>query len=342
MENTLAVALGRLTSYEQWKPWLSQIKAMALEADIWQQINPDLPIEPERPPPPSEPIPSEIRQDAQSTSDLTIQEVARLRDLRGIYQQERSEYESQSKARRMITGLIVATVDPKYKSYLLGQLTPYQQLRTLSELFQASDRTRVQTLRRKWRSLFEFRVTHDTAEKWLLDAHQQYIEGNAAGVPEIQHQESVTFDILHCLKHIAPGFCDIWYHEIFNKSRKIGVPRLIRIFQGQRELQAIKQGHPLEAPRGVFSTWQGHLEAQPEPHRCVCGKLHPFQRCFYLNPIIRPPNFQLHQPTVFRIREKLDEATLTEIKKVLPGFNGLEEVPQQTYSAWPSGPMISF
>lgn len=71
----------------------------------------------------------------------------------------------------MITGLIVATVDPKYKSYLLGQLTPYQQLRTLSELFQASDRTHIQTLRRKWRSLFEFRVTHDTAEKWLLDVH---------------------------------------------------------------------------------------------------------------------------------------------------------------------------
>jgi hypothetical protein len=58
MEET--VALGRLTSYDQWKPWLSYIKAIALEAQIWQQINLELP-EPEKPSPPLKPTPLGIR-----------------------------------------------------------------------------------------------------------------------------------------------------------------------------------------------------------------------------------------------------------------------------------------
>jgi hypothetical protein len=332
MEET--VALGRLTSYDQWKPWLSYIKAIAIETQIWQEIDPSQSSEPQRPLPPSKPTPSEIQEEAQSTRDLTDKQIARYRDLLSIYNLEKGEYDQQSKARQAILGIIERTIDPKYKPLLLGQRSPYQQLRTLYELFQASDRTHIQMLRKKWQDLMRTGVTHNIVDQWINQVHQQYIEGIAVGVPEIQHQDSVIFDILYALKDVAPSFCDIWYHEVFNKSKSIKVPQFIRIFQGQRGFQSTGPAVSIPKSQGAFSTWQGHPEAK-QLYRCVCGKLHPYQRCYYLNPSVRPPNLQPQQQVIEAIKNKLqNNAILADIQKELPDFKGLEETPyKHAYTA---------
>lgn len=333
-----SVALGRLTASDQWRPWISQIKAIAIQGDIWDQINPELPIEPEAPSAPRRPVPSDVKRDAQLTSDLTNTELSRYRDLLGVYQVERAEYEYRVKSRQMILRIIASSIDQRYEAFLVDQYSPYRQLRTLHELFQSSDRTRIQTLRRKWQKLFRTTIDKDSVGKWLSEVHQQYLEGHQAGVPEIQHQESVIFDILSALKPVAPGFCEIWYHEIFNKSRSIDVPRFIRTFLNQADFQVQRS----TISQAAFSTWQGHTEANRQ--QCVCGKSHTYDKCFYLNPTICPEKFELRQEVKDRIKKKLQsEELLNEVKLQLPNFR-IEDLDKKIalYTSYPGPSQVSF
>lgn len=339
MEGALgSVALGRLTASDQWRPWISQIKAIALQGGIWDQINPELPIEPEAPSTPRRPVPSDIKRDALSTSDLTNTELTRYRDLLSIYQVEKGEYDQQVKGRQMILRIIATTIDHKYQAFLIDQYSPYRQLRALHELFQSSDRTRIQVLRQKWQSLLHTTVNKESVKMWLSEVHQQYLEGHQAGVPEIQHQESVIFDILSALQPVAPGFCEIWYHEIFNKSRSIDVPRFIRTFLNQADFQVQRS----TISQAAFSTWQGYPEANRQ--RCVCGKSHTYDECFYLNPTLCPEKFELRQEVKDRIKKKLQsEELLNEVKLQLPNFR-IEDLDKKIafYTSYPRPSQVSF
>ncbi|KZN94445.1 hypothetical protein EN45_046420 [Penicillium chrysogenum] len=71
------------------------------------------------------------------------------------------------------------------------------------------------------------------------------------------------------------------------------------------------------APKGAFSTWQGHQEAKPEmkqeklpfeKRRCPCGSSHPRHKvatCYIMNEAIRPEGYTLNERTLEKAKKKL-------------------------------------
>lgn len=94
---------------------------------------------------------------------------------------------------------------------------------------------KVQKLRQKWQDHLRKSISMDSIEEWLTEVQRQYLECQQAKVPEVKHEESVLFDLLRALQGVALNFCDIWYHEIFEKTppTKITPPEFIRTFLSQ-------------------------------------------------------------------------------------------------------------
>jgi len=171
----------------------------------------------------------------------------------------------------------------------------------------------IQILRQKWQETLQSAPDTGSAESWLSKINQQYLEGVQAGVPEIKHKESAIFDILKALRKSSPSFCKIWFHEVFDKARKIEVPQLIRAYIGQASFQ---QQSTISKP--AFSTLQGFSEDK----RCVCGRFHAYSKCFYLDKDIRPKDYTLKEEVIEKITTRLqDQEKLDEVLTVLPKFN---------------------
>jgi len=322
---TGAVAGGaRLIAPEDWRPWISYIKGLALVFDMWHEIDPEQPTEYIAPTAPRKPRYSDIRQGVNSPIDFTNDEATKYRDLIAIYADERAEFQSRADRHQKLMIIIQGTVGSRYQSYLIGQHTVYHKLRALYELFQSSDRTQIQILRQKWQDTLQRAPDQGNAESWLSEINLQYLEGVQAGVPEIKHRESAIFDILKALRKSNPSFCEIWFHEVFDKARKIEVPQLVRAYIGQASFQQLSKSNISNAS---FSTFQGFPEGDKQ--RCVCGRFHAYTKCFYLNKAIRPKDYEIKDDITKKIRERLeDQKVLSDVQAALPGFY-ITDLPSQ-------------
>ena len=138
-------AIGvKLATEDDWHLWLSVVKNIALEAQIWQYINPRLPTEPPEPTEPQKPTAAQIAGDPEATvHSLSATDLSRYSTLHSIYQTDRAEYQTFLRSRQRIINLIHATVTEANQHYLAGIHTPYQQLRKLRSIFAPSPRLHI-------------------------------------------------------------------------------------------------------------------------------------------------------------------------------------------------------
>ena len=302
------VAVGvQLNSPEDWRSWISYIKGIALTFDLWSEIDPEQSTEPNVAIAPRKPLYSDIRQGIYDPIEFSATEITKYRDLLAIYSEERATFNARADRHQRLMTIIQNTVSSRYQSYLIGQYTVYHKLRALYELFQASDRTQIQILRQKWQETLQNAPDEGNVETWLSMINQQYLEGVQASVPEIKHRESAIFDVLKALRKSSPSFCEIWFHEVFDKAREIEVPQLIRAYIGQASFQRESQS---TISKPAFSTLQGFSEARGQQQRCVCGKVHAYTKCYYLNKLIRPSDYVLKDDIIKEIHIKLEDQQL--------------------------------
>lgn len=315
-------AIGvKLATEDDWHLWLSFIKNIAIEARIWQYINPRLPTEPPEPSEPVKPTAEQITGDPTATvQSLSQANLSRYSTLLTIYQTERAEYETFLRARQRIINVIFASVDRSNQHYLAGLHTPYQQLRKLRSIFAPTPRLYTQQLRVAWRN--HFRVNQSTGRKeWLKRTEDLYNECLQASVPEVLHTDSLLYDFLTAVRALGyETFFQAWYQHVFVNNQEIDFYRLVHhLREAQRVEHTQKQGSNI-----AFAASLGQPTSQYPRNPCVCGGNHSYKRCYYLNPEIRPSTWQPRPETIANINDTLakDSALVDRIKKVLPNLKG--------------------
>lgn len=316
-------AIGvKLDNEGDWHLWLSAIKNIALEAQIWQYINPRLPTEPPEPTEPTKPTAEQITGDPTATvHSLSQANLSRYSTLLTIYQTERAEYQTFLRARQRIINVIYASVTRSNQHYLAGLHTPYQQLRKLRTIFAPSPRLYTQRLRMIWRShLDSAQNKSSNKQAWLTRIEALYNECVNANVPEVLNTDALLYDFLTAIRIAGyENFFQAWFQQIFVNNQDIDFYRLVHHF---REAQRVEVTQSQASGVAFAATLNGQPTGQYPRNPCVCGGNHAYKRCYYLNPVVRPADWLPRAETIAKINDLLknDPALVNQVKKVLPNI----------------------
>ena len=312
----------KLDDEGDWHLWLSAIKNIALEAQIWQYINPQLPTEPPEPTEPTKPTAEQITGDPTATvQSLSQANLSRYSTLLTIYQTKRAEYQTFLRARQRIINVIYASVTRSNQHYLAGLHTPYQQLRKLRTIFAPSPRLYTQRLRMIWRShLDSAKNKSSNKQAWLTRIEALYNECVNANVPEVLNTDALLYDFLTAIRIAGyENFFQTWFQQIFVNNQDIDFYRLVHHFREAQRVQTTQAN----ASGIAFAATLGQSTQYPR-NPCVCGGNHSYKRCYYLDPTTRPASWQPRPATIADINNTLakDPALVERIKKVLPNLKG--------------------
>ncbi|KAJ5176978.1 uncharacterized protein N7482_002855 [Penicillium canariense] len=313
----------KLATEDDWHQWLSTVKTIALEAQIWQYINPKNPTEPPEPIEPQRPTAATVAGNPTATvNDLSQSDLQRYQALLSIYRIERDEYDAFFHARQRLVRAILASVAQANQHYLTGLHTPYQQLLKLRTVFAPSPRLYRQQLRVTWRDQLEYTSNqHQDRQAWLIRTEALYNECLSVDVPEVKDKDALLYDFLTAIR--AAGnelFFQTWYQHIFVANQDIDFYRLVHYLREAQRLE--KSQASTRTGRLAMSTLNGQREARPA---CVCGYNHPYKRCYYLNTDARPDGWTPNQDTAESVNKRLqdDPELIKQIQKTLPGFKSV-------------------
>jgi hypothetical protein len=125
-----------LSSSSDWLQWFQLIKTAAVNAEIWDYVNPNVKkdiiptcVEPE------EPTYHTVNPDVTTFRDLEPLEREKFRDLRSSFKRKYTVYREQKVALSNLVQRIQETIDYKHYSLLRGFHTPHGMLTALKERF---------------------------------------------------------------------------------------------------------------------------------------------------------------------------------------------------------------
>ena len=159
-----------LTSTDIWDDWLGNVRRLALSADIWDHVNPDM-QEDEVPllEKPDLPTYSQVKEDATTFANLNAAEKEEWNRLNCQYSEDNDEYKRKRKALNDLVGRIQDTIDRKGIAYITKCNTPYQMLQKLKTKFCATEETREIELAAKFRQHLYSVPKSSNIEDWLIE-----------------------------------------------------------------------------------------------------------------------------------------------------------------------------
>ncbi|KAJ6094488.1 hypothetical protein N7467_002001 [Penicillium canescens] len=287
----------KLKDSSQWRAWHKRMRAFAMNRTVWDLCNPDT-DEAYRPKALREPREPEYPLDA----DLEAKK--EWRDLLEVYKIGANRWEKQRKGLNEVNEYIITFVDSSLRDAVLEFDTPYDRLVYLKTRFARTPAYK-EEIRMQWRAFSTVKPAGDI-EKWLASWTELREQAVSLQLPEA---ESANQDFLQAVKEVLPIWWQAKYQEIVMNGASYDTQSLIESFRalyreiGQSDLSP--QALP-PAPKGSFSTWQGHQEAKNDSRKpredvpfekrpCPCGNKHPkhqLNTCWIVNEAIRPDGYQ--------------------------------------------------
>jgi hypothetical protein len=298
-----------LTGDENWHLWIELVKTKALETNIWQYINPtDLegailthirPIEPTfetvhlRPQGSQVPI---------VLADLSPIEYAHYQELKHDYRDSLKDYIKKEEALAKMRTLIQNSIQSELITHTLNCPLARDMLLNLRAEFEANRVVRERQLLAKYHKAKRLSTT-ESIDNWIRSWETAYIRCKEINSSEVDGAKPL-FDFIHAVQDRVPGFHTAWYFRILREGASLNIRDLIQelkdylrdtnldgsdgrntgfaSFQNQQDL-----GSQLTAQLADQSTQPAQLAAQlKQPHKppkCICGELHWFNQCPYLN-----------------------------------------------------------
>ncbi|KAJ6047199.1 uncharacterized protein N7446_012033 [Penicillium canescens] len=283
-----------------WEAWLSTIRGIADQYNVWELCDPD---KKEQPVVPDEPEPSSIEA-AKNDDPVNWYKIVKLQQV---------EWSTQvSKHGKRILGLnCVATViknslHPSYQTFITHD-TPWKLLRNLRQRFAPEcDPTYAAKLRQQWRNLDRGLDRNTDIEKWLLNWETIQVRCARAGMSEAN---DATVQFLDAISTMSPGFHETWTLRLEDKN--VVFPELLTRYKAHWAISHGKASTQRGISKAVFSTWQGHEEAQPPNIKkgaaipatekpfwqrpCPCGSKarHPAWKCWAAYESGRPEGYKI-------------------------------------------------
>ena len=253
------------------------------------------------------------------------------------YERKLSTYKKKLQGRKIVANAIRQSIHEQYQVFI-DQETPWGLLRNLRQrLSPDCDPTYKAGLRAAWRNLDRGLDKETDIDKWLLNWQTLQKRCVKAGITEAS-EASIQF--LEAISVMSPEFYAAWIVSVetssaSTKSQEEKQADFGSLLSRYRAHWLITHGKPAQQrsmSKAVFSTWQGHQEAQPgeressstsksasksvrkkpsdfpiEKRFCPCskrGKPHPPWRCWTAFPEDKPAGMPDTNPEMKRAYEK--------------------------------------
>jgi hypothetical protein len=303
-----------LTTPSDWRQWIQMIKSAAIQADIWEYVNPDtekndLPICEE----PEEPTYRTVNPAAAAYKDLEDIEREELRDLRGTYKRKYKEYREQKTALGALIKSIQGTVDRKNHYLLEDCNTPFDMLISLKKRLSPTQKVRERDLAAAYHKLQQIPKDSDL-DDWLAEWQVVYTQCKSLNLPEV-YDNRASIDFLNALKSVDIHFSENQLDKIQELEEQgedcPDVLKLLDRFETRRRISPPTKTRSQPA----FATLQGKsLENSKEvnddttpPRACLCGEFHLFIECPYLIELIRRPGWEPDAEKLKKINETIEK-----------------------------------
>ena len=321
-----------LSSSIDWLQWFQLIETSAVNADIWEYVDPSIKkdiiptcTEPE------EPTYRTVNPTATTFRDLESLEREELRDLRSSFKRKYTIYREQKVALSNLVKRIQETVDHKHHYLLRGIHTPHGMLIALKDRLSPTEKDRERDLVEAFNKLKKMPRNSDI-DDWLAEWQSTYTQCKALDLPEVhKNRASVTF--LNALRDVDALFADAELREIqkLEEDDKEGpdVIKFLNRYETRRRMFPPQNGRT----QPTFVTFQGksppgnkenknsnpgfvtrdsfqqkkNFEQRKPPALCLCGKDHFFGSCPYLVEVIRPAGWKPNPQTARQINNTLKE-----------------------------------
>ena len=310
-----------LSKSQDWQRWYQLIRTGAVNADIWEYVNPDTtePILPKLTAP-IEPTVSSVKAAATSYGDLDENLTLQLRDLKESFKRHYKEYREKKAAIAALVKRIQETVDER-NHYLLEDLTtPHEMLVALKERLSPTQKIRERDVAAAYKKLLKPPRDSDL-DDWLVDWQVTYTRAKALNLPEV-HGDRASIDFLNALESIDAHFAEIQLAEV-QKCEDSGeacadVPTLLNRYEVRRRIKNTRHKSSKDQP--AFATLRGRSSKtesiddsnnsskkdqyhdgkwtngnrtnnRKPPGPCLCGEDHFYSSCYYIIDSIRPENW---------------------------------------------------
>ena len=130
-------------------------------------------------------------------------------------------------------------------------------------------------------------------DSWLMNWEKVYREGIALTQPIVQ-QDTAVQDFLRAVFDLTPDFSSFWTNtiqSIDDVNKRPGLYDIIDRFRVQRQILGTSASKSGSSRSAFAATLQGQSEARPKSP-CVCGKIHQYAKCWYLNSSAAPTGWQ--------------------------------------------------
>ncbi|KAJ5837663.1 uncharacterized protein N7525_002851 [Penicillium rubens] len=300
----------KLKDSPQWLTWFAKVQLYAVQKNVWDLCNPDLTTSTtdpanKRPEPLQEPAEPEYPEEGDER-DRRI-----WRDRMDVYKVKYTRWEKQAKGLSDVNEYILTYLDPIHHLSLVAYRTPYDRLVYLKSRF-ARSTAYEEEIRMKWK-VFAIQKPTGDIEEWLQQWNSLREQAVSLGI----NDGDANRDFLHAVKEVLPIWWQGKYQEIVMDKKVYDTRDLLESFRAMNREIGVQTVTSTNAPKGAFSTWQGHQEAKPEvkqeklpfeKRRCPCGSSHPRHKvatCYIMNEAIRPEGYTLNERTLEKAKKKL-------------------------------------
>lgn len=300
----------KLKDSPQWLTWFAKVQLYAVQKNVRDLCNPDLTsstTDPanKRPEPLQEPAEPEYPKEGDER-DRRI-----WRDRMDVYKVKYTRWEKEAKGLSDVNEYILTYLDPIHHLSLVAYRTPYDKLVYLKSRF-ARSTAYEEEIRMKWKVFVMQKPTGDI-EEWLQQWNSLREQAVSLGI----NDGDANRDFLHAVKEVLPIWWQGKYQEIVMDKKVYDTRDLLESFRAMNREIGVQTVASTNAPKGAFSTWQGHQEAKPEvkqeklpfeKRRCPCGSTHPRHKvatCYIMNEAIRPEGYTLNERTLEKAKKKL-------------------------------------
>lgn len=301
---------------------------------------------------------------------------------KAIHKTKLTRYETQREFFKQLLKHIQSTISTEAAIFIAEEEAhPYNLLRALKLRYAPTDQTKKMKIEAKYRELCRGPANQDV-EKWLDAWQQTYTTGKALKVYEMTEERPIR-DFIYSLMDKDEAWANAHIALIDKKVEDNSLFNLISEFRNHTRMKASRKLH--HSTHSAFSAtghqegqnpstnqnqnqsfsggrgrgngrgrgggrggWGASFRGRPQPPECLCGLIHRWPECQYLNPSIRPYNWQPDPETGRRVSEAIKNPEMKsrvenaikkdkEIKERIEGRNNSNNHTNQPNQSKPQG-----
>ncbi|RKF82092.1 hypothetical protein GcC1_018019, partial [Golovinomyces cichoracearum] len=357
-----------LRNSEDWESFWFALEGIAGSSDtsvfkfidVYDNANllksPELPKIPKAPDLPERPEVTLERNEVQ-TNQLYTTLLTEHRFLHAAYLEEKTKISKQLERYDALSGWVRQHVHPDNFIYMRNEQTLFKQLLALKKQFAPTDRARELRVTRLYNDALVY-GDNEPVIRWLDNYQHVYEKAKEVNLPEITGYRA-HYDFINAIKSIDAEYSKYLSIQLEKKRKKNKVPYLTEIIEDFRNHQRQEQ-ESVETDRdfrnktrAVAATFKEDFELRSNEHseknkqkynekECLCGSIHAWVKCFYLNPSLRTTTWKGKKEVYEKINKLLKNPKLKWVIKKY-GYDGFKnEKTEETDHNIPNTGAVNF